>query len=211
VPLSSMRRAIAEHMLAARTTIPHGLVVAEADLTDLVAWREATKAQFEQREGARLTLTVCFVAALGRALAQAGHRPVDLGVAVALERGLIVPIIRGADALGLDETARELTDLAGRTRAGRLAPADLQGGLMTVTNVGTFGNLLAAPIIPLGQLGILGPGLVEQRPLPAGNGSFRIGWRCLLSLVVDRRAIDDFAADRLLGAVVEQLDTLPAE
>jgi len=211
VPLSSMRRSIAEHMLAARSTIPHGLVVAEADLTELVAWREATRAPFEQTEGARLTLTVCFVAALGRALAEAGHQSVDLGVAVALERGLIVPVIRRVEELGLGETARALAELAGRARAARLAPADVRGGLMTITNVGSFNNLLAAPIVPLGQLGILGPGLVEQRPLPGPGPSVRIGWRCLLSLSFDRRALDDLAAERLLIATVAHLARLPSE
>jgi 2-oxoglutarate dehydrogenase E2 component (dihydrolipoamide succinyltransferase) len=209
VPLTSMRRAIAEHMTRARQTIPHGQTVAEADLSRLVAWLERSKATFEQREGARLTLSVCFVAALARALAATSYQPVDLGVAVALDGGLIVPLIRDAASLSLGQTARAIADLAERARSGRLQPSEAQGGLMTVTNVGSFQNLLAGPIIPVGQIGILGPGLVEERPLPADGQAVRIGWRCLLSLVVDRRAIDDFAADRLLGAVIDQLNTLP--
>jgi pyruvate/2-oxoglutarate dehydrogenase complex dihydrolipoamide acyltransferase (E2) component len=76
---------------------------------------------------------------------------------------------------------------------------------MTVSNVGSFQNLWAGPIVPLGQIGILGPGLVEQRPMPSGDGGIRLGWRCLLALVFDRRAFSDFAADRLLHNVVAEL------
>jgi 2-oxoglutarate dehydrogenase E2 component (dihydrolipoamide succinyltransferase) len=80
---------------------------------------------------------------------------------------------------------------------------------MTVTNVGSFGNLTASPIIPLGQVGILGPGLVERRPMPAPEGGVRIGWRCLLCLMFDRRAFNDLAADRVLRGVVTQLLGIP--
>jgi pyruvate/2-oxoglutarate dehydrogenase complex dihydrolipoamide acyltransferase (E2) component len=204
VALTSMRRAIAEHMVRAKQTIPHGQTVMLADLTDLVAWRDRRKSQFEREHGAPLTYTVCFVAALAHALA-APQQPVDVGVAVALDAGLVVPVIRGANELSLGETARALTDLASRARAGRLQPGETHGALMTVTNVGSFGNLFASPIVPLQQLGILGPGLVERRPLPTPDGLIKLGWRCWLTLMFDRRAFDDMAADRLLGAVVAEL------
>jgi 2-oxoglutarate dehydrogenase E2 component (dihydrolipoamide succinyltransferase) len=206
-----MRRAIAEHMTAARQSIPHGQTVLAADLTSLVEWRDNSKAEFESVEHARLTLTVCFVAALAQALAKTQHQPVDLGVAVAIDNGLVVPVIRGADALGLGETARRLQQAADKARARQLTADDLQGGLMTVTNVGSFGNLLASPIVPLGQLGIFGPGVVERRPMPSPQGTLRAGWQCLLTLMFDRRQLDDFAADRLLGAVVDQLGRLSSE
>jgi 2-oxoglutarate dehydrogenase E2 component (dihydrolipoamide succinyltransferase) len=80
---------------------------------------------------------------------------------------------------------------------------------MTLTNVGSFGNLTASPIVPLGQIGILAPGLVEQRPLPGPDHGVRLGWRCLFSLMFDRRVFDDLAADRLLHAVIEQLKSMP--
>ena len=209
VPLTSMRRAIAEHMLRAHQTIPHGQSVMEVDLTQVVAWREAAKSAFQERHGASLTFTVLFVHALARRLAAYLGGPADLGVAVALEAGLIVPVLRGADALGLGETARGVADLAGRARGNQLAPEEVQGARMTLTNVGSFGNLTASPIVPLGQLGILGPGLVERRPLPAPGGGIRVGWRCLLSLLFDRRAFDDYAADRFLRGVVDELVALP--
>jgi 2-oxoglutarate dehydrogenase E2 component (dihydrolipoamide succinyltransferase) len=209
VPLTSMRRAIAEHMLKAHRTIPHGQSVMEVDLTQVVAWREAAKAAFRERHGASLTFTVLFVHALARRLAAYLGGPADVGVAVALEAGLIVPVLRGADSLGLGETARGVADLAGRARGNALAPDEVQGARMTLTNVGSFGNLTASPLVPLGQLGILGPGLVERRPLPAPGGGIRVGWRCLLSLMFDRRAFDDYAADRFLRGIVDELVALP--
>lgn len=205
VPLSPMRRAIAEHMTRARQTIPHGQTVIAADLTRLVQWREATKAAFETRTGVRLTLTVCFVHALARAAPEDG---IDIGVAVAVDNGLVVPVIRNAGALSLEETAQALDRIAAQARARTLSAEDMRGARMTVTNVGSFGNLVASPIVPLDQVGILAPGLVERRPMPAVDGGIRVGWRCLLSLMFDRRALDDFAADRLLGAVAAELARL---
>ena len=209
VPLTSMRRAIAEHMLKARQTIPHGQSVMDVDLTRLVTWRETHKDPFRDQEGASLTFTVLFVHALARRLAAHTGGPADVGVAVALEAGLIVPVLRHAESLSVGETARGIADLAARARANKLAPDEIQGARMTLTNVGSFGNLTASPIVPLGQIAILGPGLVERRPLPAADGGIRLGWRCLLSLMFDRRAFDDYAADAFLRGVIDELTGLP--
>jgi 2-oxoglutarate dehydrogenase E2 component (dihydrolipoamide succinyltransferase) len=208
VPLTPMRRAIADHLVAAVRTIAHGQTVMAADLTELVAWREATRGSFQQQENANLTFTVLFVHALARQLAQHTGHAVDIGVAVALEAGLIVPVVRAAESLSLGATARALADLATRARLNKLAADETRGATMTVTNVGSFGSLSAAPIIPLGQIGILGPGLVEPRPMPTRDGGVRPGWRCLISLGFDRRAFDDFAADRFLRAVITTLTSL---
>jgi pyruvate dehydrogenase E2 component (dihydrolipoamide acetyltransferase) len=208
VPLTSMRCAIAEHMTRARQSTPHGQTVLDADLTRLVAWRDQYKDAFQANEGASLTFTVLFVHAFARALASRQPDPVHLGVAVALDAGLIVPVLHNADSLSLGEIARGVTDLATRARANKLAPEDTQGAQMTLTNVGSFGNLTASPIIPLGQVGILGPGLVERRPLPGPDSGLRLGWRCLLCLMFDRRALNDFAADQLLRSVVHKLEDL---
>jgi 2-oxoisovalerate dehydrogenase E2 component (dihydrolipoyl transacylase) len=210
VRLTSMRRAIAEHMLAARQTIPHGHAVMQADLTQVVGWRESCRSAFLEQQGASLTFTVLFVYALARRLAVDADGPADLGVAVAFDGGLIVPVVRRADSLNLAETARAVADLAARARAGKLAPGETQGARMTLTNVGSFGNLTALPIVPLGQIGILGPGLVEPRPLAAPNGGIQPGWSCLVSLSFDRRAFTDFAADRFLRGVVDDLTAIPA-
>ena len=204
-PLSSMRRAIADHMVLARQTIPHGQTVMAADLTQLVVWRDRHKATFQRVYGAPLTFTVLFVHALARQL----DPPASIGVAVALDNGLIAPVLREATDLSLEDTARGIADLAARARGGRLAPDATHGARMTVTNVGSFGNLSGAPIVPVGQLGILAPGVVERRPLPAAEGGIRLGWQCLLSFVYDRRAFDELAADRFLRGVVDALTSLP--
>ena len=204
-----MRRAIADHLTRAFQTIPQGQTVMSADLTRLVAWREHNKHDFEKQEGAGLTFTVLFVHALARTLALHATSPIHIGVAVALDGGLIVPVLSAADQLTLGATARAIADLAARARSNKLSPGETQGAQMTVTNVGSFGNLTASPIVPMGQVGILGPGLVERRPLPGPDSGVRLGWRCLLSLMFDRRALDDFAADRLLRAVVDALERGP--
>jgi pyruvate/2-oxoglutarate dehydrogenase complex dihydrolipoamide acyltransferase (E2) component len=120
-----MRRAIAEHMTRAHHTIPQGQSVMAADLTRLVAWREQYKFAFLRTEGANLTFTVLFVFALARRLASHNGTPADLGVAVALDAGLIVPVLRGADSLTLGETARGITELATRARSSKLTPGEL--------------------------------------------------------------------------------------
>jgi 2-oxoglutarate dehydrogenase E2 component (dihydrolipoamide succinyltransferase) len=192
-----MRRAIADHMVRARKEIPHGQTVMSADLTSLVAWRD--------QQPSRPTFTAFFV----HALAQTMPPPANIGVAVALEDGLIVPVIPNAEHLSIVEIGEAIADLAERARANRLAPDATQGATMTVTNVGSFGNLLASPIVPIGQSAILAPGIVEPRPLPGPDRGVRLGWRCLLSLVYDRRAFDAFAADRFLRRIVDQLIALP--
>jgi 2-oxoglutarate dehydrogenase E2 component (dihydrolipoamide succinyltransferase) len=210
VPLTSMRRAIADHMAHARQTIPHGETVMDADLTRLTAWRELHKAAFQQTEHANLTFTVVFVYALARTLAaDSVSGSVNLGVAVALEGGLIVPVLRDAGSLTLGATARGVADLAARARARTLTADETQGAHMTVTNVGSFGNLSASPIVPLGQVAIFGPGLVERRPMPGPDNAVRHGWRCRLCLVFDRRALDDLSADRLLRGVIHELYLIP--
>jgi pyruvate/2-oxoglutarate dehydrogenase complex dihydrolipoamide acyltransferase (E2) component len=208
-PLTSMRRAIAEHMTRSRQTIPHGQCVADLDLTALAAWREAHKAAFERDEHAGLTFTVLFVDALGRSLRGYAGPPVHIGVAVAIDAGLIVPVVRDADRLDLGGLARAIADLAARARASQLRPDEVQGARMTVTNVGSFGNITAGPIIPVGQLGILAPGLVERRPIATSDGGIRPGWRSRFALVFDRRAFDDLAADRFLGSVSAELVRVP--
>jgi pyruvate/2-oxoglutarate dehydrogenase complex dihydrolipoamide acyltransferase (E2) component len=201
VPLTPMRRAIATHMTSASREIPQGQVVVSVDLTRLVRWRAAVKDAFQEAEGASLTFTVLFT----HALARQARPDMNIGVAVALEEGLIVPVLHAANSLDLGATARGVADLTTRARNRTLTLAETQGAHMTVSNVGSFGNLVAAPIVPLGQQALLGPGLVERRPLPADDGGLYPGWRCLLALVFDRRVMDDFAADRFLRGVADEL------
>jgi 2-oxoglutarate dehydrogenase E2 component (dihydrolipoamide succinyltransferase) len=205
-----MRRAIAAHMQQAFDTIPHGQSVRSVDLTDLVAWREQVKTAFQARERANLSFTVLFVTALGKAAARLRPgEPVDLGVAIAVEAGLIVPVVRSAATLSSGELARTIAELATRARARQITPDETRDALLTVTNVGSFGNLTAAPIVPLGQVGILAPGVIERRPTLTSGGGIRPGWHCLVALSFDRRALDDFDADGLLRSVVDELLAAP--
>src|SRR5262249_48626693 len=142
-------------------------------------------------------------------LAQSIEPPAHIGVAVALENGLIVPVIRDAHQRTISEIGEAIADLADRARSNRLSPDATRGASMTVTNVGSFGNLLASPIAPLGQSAILARGIVEPRPLAGPDHGVRLGWRCLLSLVYDRRVFDALAADRFLRRIVDHVVTLP--
>jgi pyruvate/2-oxoglutarate dehydrogenase complex dihydrolipoamide acyltransferase (E2) component len=209
VPLSAMRRAIADHMLRSRRTIPHGQCVMAVDLTAVVAWREQHKAAFEAEHGAKPTLTAFFVRALARGLRARGYDNVGIGVAVAVDDGLLVPVVHQADTLDLPAIARGLADLAAGARRGALGLEAMRGALMTVSNVGSFGNLLAAPMVPLDQLGILAPGIVDRRAMALAPAGLIVGWQCLLSLVFDRRAFEPLAAERLLAACATELSWTP--
>jgi 2-oxoglutarate dehydrogenase E2 component (dihydrolipoamide succinyltransferase) len=174
--LSPMRRRIAERMQEARATIPQGACVREVDVSTL------------RRDGR--SWTACFVKALAAATGID-----DVGVAVEVPGGLLVPVVRDAGRLDLDAVSRAVDDLARRARDGKLAPEEVSGGGFTVTNVGSVGTLMAFPILNPGQPGILAPGAVRDG-------------RCFLTLCYDRRQLDDFAADRLLARVAEELQRL---
>jgi 2-oxoglutarate dehydrogenase E2 component (dihydrolipoamide succinyltransferase) len=174
--LSSMRRRIAERMQEARATIPQGSCVREADLSRI------------QRDGQ--SWTAYFVKALA-----AGAGVANVGVAVEVEGGLVVPVVKGADRLSVREIGDRLQDLASRARDSKLKPEDVTEGAFTITNVGMTGTLMAFPLLNPGQPGILAPGAIRDG-------------RCYVTLCYDRRAMDDYAADRLLARVTEQLEKL---
>jgi len=226
-PLSTMRRAIAQHMVLSKRTSPHVTTIVEADMTAVVRHREANKDAYAHR-GALLTYTAYFVAAslaglravpaVNSTFTEAGivlHRRLHVGVAVALPAGLVVPVIRDADALSLAGLARALDELVRRARAGRLSPDDLQGGTFTLTNHGTGGSLVGTPIINQPQSAILGVGAIVKRPvvrssraslLPSADDAIVIRPMVYLSLTFDHRALDGAQADRFLTAVKEKLE-----
>jgi 2-oxoglutarate dehydrogenase E2 component (dihydrolipoamide succinyltransferase) len=176
MPLNSMRKAIADHMVMSKRASPHVTTVFEIDLSKVMAHRNANKAVFE-RDGANLTYTPYFAMATIAALKQYPlvnsswsdngivlHRIVNLGLAVSLgEEGLIVPVIKNADSLNLLGLARTVNDLADRARRKQLKPDEVQGGTFTITNHGISGSLFATPIINQPQCGILGVGLIQKR------------------------------------------------
>jgi 2-oxoglutarate dehydrogenase E2 component (dihydrolipoamide succinyltransferase) len=226
-PLSSMRRAIAEHMTRSVRNAPHVATIHEVDMTAVVRDREDHKDLFAER-GIRLTFTPYFVAATAaalRALPQANsrfsedglilNRRVHLGVAVAVKDGLLVPVIRDADERNLAGLARAVNDLAERARQGKLQPDELTGGTFTITNHGTAGSLLATPIINDGQAGILGIGAIVKRPvvrsgghplLPSADDAIVIRPMCYLSFSFDHRVLDGAEADEFVGKIKAVLE-----
>ncbi len=208
VPLSKMRRRIAEHMVLSKLhTAPHVTTVFEADLSRVIAHRAAHKEEYAAR-GVNLTFTAYFVAAAAKALRlhpmvnsqwmEEGillHREVNIGMAVAIDEGLIVPVIRHADELSLIGLARQINDLAERARQGRLAPDEVQGGTFTITNHGVSGSLFATPIINQPQTAILGVGTIQKRVIVTEDDAIAIRPMVYLTLTFDHRVLDGAAAD----------------
>lgn len=224
VKISPMRRSIAEHMVRSKLqTSPHVTTVFEVDLSAVMAHRETNKAEFA-KQGVNLTLTAYFVAASVAALRavpllnaewhEGGifiHRDQHIGMAVALDEGLIVPVIKRAGDLSLLGLARAVNDLAGRARAKALKPDDVQGGTFTITNHGVSGSLFATPIINQPQVGILGVGVVEKRVkvITDAHGSDMLAIRpCVyVTLTFDHRVVDGAAGDAFLMTVKETLES----
>ncbi len=222
-PHGPIRRKIAERMLSSQASSAQVLTVMEADLSTVLAHRDANKEAFA-REGSRLTLSAYFVSAIAAALrrhpdmnsswSEGGmivHPDVNVGVAVSLgEEGLIVPVLKKADAMGLADIARSIARLAAAARGGGLANEDVAGGTFTLSNHGTGGSLFATPIINQPQLGILGTGAMRKRAVvvrgPDGADSIAIRPMIYLSLVFDHRALDGEAGDGFLRAVKEALE-----
>ncbi|MBN1665825.1 MAG: 2-oxo acid dehydrogenase subunit E2 [Anaerolineales bacterium] len=223
IPHSNIRRRIAEHMVASKRTSPHVTTVFEADLSRVVAHRQANKAAFE-RDGAKLTFTAYFVAATIAALKAyplvnsswqenglLPHREINIGMATSLgEEGLIVPVIKGGEELSLLGLARRINDLAKRARAKQLQPDEVQGGTFTITNHGVSGSLFASPIINQPQCAILGVGKLQKRVVvltdPHDNDTIAIRPMVYLTLTFDHRILDGAIADYFLSKVVESLE-----
>jgi pyruvate/2-oxoglutarate dehydrogenase complex dihydrolipoamide acyltransferase (E2) component len=219
VPHSTMRRRIAEHMVHSKLhTAPHVTTVFEADLSAVVAHREQHKADFA-RHGVNLTFTAYFVAATAEALRR--HpvvnsqwtdeglllKPdVNIGMAVALEEGLIVPVLKRVDELSLAGIARQVNDLAQRARAGQLTPDEVQGGTFTITNHGVSGSLFATPIINQPQTGILGVGAIKKRVVVLDNDAIAVRPMVYLSFTFDHRVLDGASADWFVAEIVMLLE-----
>jgi 2-oxoglutarate dehydrogenase E2 component (dihydrolipoamide succinyltransferase) len=223
VPLSSLRRQIAERMVNSQHTSPHVLTVMEADLSKVLAHRAANKEAFAAL-GINLTLTAYFCAAIVAGLKARPdvnvswtdegiqrYNVINLGLAVSLgDAGLIVPVIKNAGALSLQGLAQQINDLSGRARSKKLLPDEVKGGTFTLTNHGTGGSLFASPIIMQPQAGILGTGTMQKRAVvltdAAGNDSIAIRSMIYLSFVFDHRILDGEGADRFLKVVKETLE-----
>jgi 2-oxoglutarate dehydrogenase E2 component (dihydrolipoamide succinyltransferase) len=218
VPMSRLRRRIAERLVEAQRTAAILTTFNEVDLSALLAARRRHREAFRERHGVDLGLMSLFARACVGALrvvpvvnAQIEgsdvvyHRQVHLGIAVSTERGLVVPVIRGADSLELPDLERRIEELARRAREGKITPDELSGGTFTITNGGVFGSLLSTPILNPPQSGILGMHKIEDRPV-AVDGQVGIRPMMYLALSYDHRLVDGAQAVTFLVRVKERLE-----
>ncbi len=223
VPMSPMRKKIAERMVESKRTSAHVHSVYEVDMTRVVALRNRMKKDFEQRTGSKLTFMPFFCRAALHGIRQFPiinasveseniryHRNVNLGIAVALDWGLIVPVIKNAEEKNFLGLQRAVTDLGERARNKKLLPDDVQGGTFSITNPGSFGQMFGLPIILQPQVAIMGIGAIKKQPVvitdeESGTDSIGIRSICHVSLGYDHRVIDGAVADQFLREVANYL------
>jgi pyruvate dehydrogenase E2 component (dihydrolipoamide acetyltransferase) len=218
VPMTVMRRRIAEHMIASRRTSAHVHSVFEIDFSRVVKLRDEKKAEYE-RAGAKLTYLPFIVKAVVAGLRAVPvintsidganviyHKDVNVGIAVALDWGLIVPVVKQADELSLLGLSRAMQDLADRARSKHLKPEEVQGGTFTITNPGVFGALLGMAIISQPQVAILGVGAIEKRVVVVDD-AIAIRPMAYLTLGYDHRLVDGAVADQFMSVVKRQIET----
>jgi 2-oxoglutarate dehydrogenase E2 component (dihydrolipoamide succinyltransferase) len=225
-PMSKMRQLISDHMVASRHTSAHVTSFFEVDLTRVARIRASLQSQFEAASGSRLSYLPFIIQsvveglkafpALNASVAGSSviyRKQYNIGVAVALDWGLIVPVIKRADELSLVGITRALNDLAARARAKRLQPEEVQDGTFTITNPGVFGSLMGTPIINQPQVAIMGLGAIEKRPKvrtgPDGEDTIAIRTCSYFSLSFDHRLIDGAVADQFLAFVKRHLEAFP--
>jgi len=217
-PLSVMRQKIAEHMVASKHVSPHVYSVDEIDMSKVAAIRTKAKEEFEKRYETRLTFMPFFVKAavaglrayptLNASLDGTNvvlHKEINVGIAVALDWGLIVPVVKSADEKNLLGIQRTLNDLAERARSKKLKPEEVQEGTFSITNPGVFGGLFGFPVISQPNVGILGLGAIEKRPVVI-NDSIAIRSMCYVTLSYDHRVVDGAIAHQFLHKVKETLE-----
>jgi len=213
VPMTPMRRQIAEHMVTSKRTSAHVYTVIEVEMTKVAQLRERYKDEFERRNDLKLTYTPFIIRAAVEAIKEVPvinssvegtniiyKRDVNIGIAVALEQGLIVPVVKRADEKNFLGVARAVQDLAERARTKRLSVDDVQRGTFTITNPGSFGGLFGLPIINQPQVAILGVGTIEKRPV-VRDDAIAIRPMVYLSLSYDHRVVDGALAERFLGKI----------
>ena len=218
VPLTPMRKAIGEHMVRSKHTSPHATTVVEVDMTHLVRWREANKEAVRARQGVDITYVPIIIQAVVDALkafplmnSSWGEdkiilkRRINIGIAVGLEDGLVVPVIHDADEKSIVGLARAVGDLAQRARANRLTLQDMQGGTFTVNNVGVFGAIVSTPVINQPQAAILAMNAIVKRPVVVDDA---IAIRSMMNLCMsfDHRIVDGLISGRFMQRVVQNIN-----
>lgn len=223
IEMDRMRKLIAEHMVKSKQTSPHVTSYVEADVTNIVQWRDKWKNKFMQKEGENLTFTPIFIEAIIKAIKDFPQincsldgdkiilkKDINMGMAAALPSGnLIVPVIKNADQYNLLGLAKKVNDLANRARNNKLTPDDISGGTYTITNVGTFGNVMGTPIINQPQVAIMAVGAIRKKPvvIETAEGDF-IGIRHMmfLSHSYDHRIVDGALGGRFVRKVADYLE-----
>jgi len=223
IEMDRMRRIIADHMIMSTQVSPHVTSYVEADLTNVVMWRNKVKKQFEANAKTKLTFTPIFIEAVAKAIRDFpgvnasvdGNNiimrgDINIGMAAALPSGnLIVPVIKNADQLNLVGIAKKVNDLAERARANKLTPDEIQGGTYTLTNVGSFGNVMGTPIINQPQVAILAVGAIRKKPAvietPQGD-AIAIRHMMFLSHSYDHRIVDGALGGRFVRRVADYLE-----
>ncbi len=221
--VTQMRKTIAEHMVLSKTTIPHAWSLVEADVTGLVRWREREKEAFKAREGVNLTFLPIVVVCVCGALREfptvnatwAGDRiivrkHINVGIAVDIEEGLVVPVVRDADQLSLSGLARKIVDLVEKARARKLTMEDMSDGTITVDNTGALGSIASYPIISPPQAAIITMEAIVKRPWVI-NDAIAIRSIMNVCLSLDHRVLDGSVASRFLQSVKQRLETYSAQ
>ena len=223
IEMDRMRKLIAEHMVMSKHTSAHVTSFVEADVTNLVTWREKVKSSFEKREGEKITFTPIFIEAVAKAIKDLPminisvngtqiikKRDINIGMAAALPSGnLIVPVIKNADQLNLFGLTKAVNDLASRARQSKLKPDETQGGTFTLTNVGTFGNVMGTPIINQPQVAVMAVGAIKKKPavIETEFGDvIAIRHMMFLSLSYDHRVVDGALGGSFVRKVADYLE-----
>jgi len=213
LPFTVMRKTIAERMVKSRQTSAHVATFFEADFSAIARFREGNSLTYLPFVINAVTRAIKDVPVVNSSWGEAGiviKKDVHMGIAVALEDGLLVPVVRHADRKGLTQLAKEVADLAERARTKKLNPEEVQGGTFTITNHGGFGSLFSTPIIHQPQIAIMGVGAVQKRPVVI-NDAIAIRPMCYLSLSFDHRVIDGATADQFMNKVKAYLEQSPWE
>lgn len=219
-----MRRKIAERMVASKHTSAHVASVFEIDMTRIMKLRDEHKQSFLQRHGVKLTVTPFLVKAAAEALLSwpvmnasidgdniVYKKDINIGIAVALDWGLIVPVIKNADEKNLIGIAKAVNDLGTRARNKQLKPEEVQGGTFTITNPGIFGSLFGTPIINQPQVAIMGVGTIEKRLTVTADDAIAVRQKAYFSIVFDHRLIDGAVADQFMSTFKQKMENFTAD
>lgn len=223
IEMDRMRKLIADHMVMSKHTSPHVTSFVEADVTNMVLWRNKVKNDFEKREKEKITFTPLFIEAIVRAIKDYPmincsldgtkillKKNINIGMATALPSGnLIVPVIKNADRMNLVGLTKSVNDLSGRARKNKLSPDEIAGGTFTLTNVGTFGNVMGTPIINQPQVAIMAAGAIRKKPAVIETefgDTIGIRHMMFLSLSYDHRIVDGSLGGSFLRKVADYLE-----